>query len=244
MKLKLNESGNVIVRNGKPVYETTNGNEIEFDAETVTNSNHNLKNKVDTLNEKISTQKTLIDSYDGIDPEKAMEALANADKTKDNDSKLSELQARFDSYKTDSEKREAELIEKDNAREHEFFVNKKQSEFASSKFREDKTILTSEMAFLLFGDKFKKEDVDGKQIDVGYLNGEKIRSQETGNIAGFDEAFKRMYEAHPDNARWSKTSDKGGNGSGDGKNNGGSKIDMSGFSPTQKLHAARQNKQT
>ena len=237
MKWKLDENGNFMPdEKGNPIAIFDSGKEDGFDAVSHINTNNNLQNKVDSLKADALKNSELIASFEGINAEEAKAALERVSDLKDDDARVSELQQANVSLRDEIKSINKDFGDREEKLKHDNFIDKLSADFSGSDFRSDKTNLTPEMAYLLFKDNFKNEEVDGKMVKVGYLNGEKIRSQETGNIADFGESFQRMFDAHPDKNHFLKATTNGGNGAGDGE------IDSNENITTGKLTGTREER--
>lgn len=86
MKLKLDENGNVVVNDGKPVYVQDDGKEIVFDAPGTLQTITRLNGEAKSHRERAETAETSLKTFEGIaDPVAALAALDTvknlADKT-------------------------------------------------------------------------------------------------------------------------------------------------------------------
>ena len=82
MKLKLDENGNVVVKDGMPVYEDDKGKEIIHDAPKLLFKVTSLAEEKDRHFETANKLQQKLELFKGIDPEKAKEAMTVAEKIK------------------------------------------------------------------------------------------------------------------------------------------------------------------
>lgn len=248
MKLKLDESGNVVLLEDKPVYVYDDGKEVPFDAEAATRRISNLTDEKDRHYSNVETLKAEIAKFEGIeDPAKAIAALETVANFKDKDlvdagevDKLKKQMAdTFDSerkqlmstYESEALKLNKSVSEKD-------IVIRKlmiDSRFSLSPWfsgDKPKTILPPDIAAEHFGKHFK---VEGDSV-VGYLGENKILSRErVGEPAGFEEALSVIVENYSQKDRILRDS---ASGSGSGGNTGAG-GDYSNLDPKSRLNRSR-----
>jgi len=226
MKLKLDESGNVIVRNDKPVYETNNGNEIEFDAESTTNTIQNLTRERDGLK---ATNKTMADGaekFKDLDLEqitKDRTIVKNLDDKKLIDAgEVDKVKAELSNVFNVEKRKLEDMLGSKDAKINDLMIG---SLFAQSNYLKENIILPSDMCRDSFGKNFKIEDVSGKLTVVGYVGDNKIYSQKnSGELAGFEESIEAIVGGYEMKDRILKSSNNGGSGSGSGGSNNKQKI--------------------
>jgi len=247
MKLKLDEDGNVVVVDGKPVYVDDDGKDVEVDVPMlfikVTELNdesktHRLKAKevgeelksikdkldgIEDLDEWLETAKTALDTVAGLDGKSTISA-----------EKVKELRAEINSAWEDKNKALKDSYEEKLA-EGVVTVDGKDkiirkltvsNEFASSPFfsgQDRKTILLPDMAEVYFGPSFKvEENDDGEMVVAGYIGDNRILSRANpGEPADFNECIAEIIDKHPQKVDILKTG-KGGTGS---RGNAGDVID-------------------
>lgn len=223
MKLKLDENGNAVLLEGKPIYTTEDGKEMPFDAAAAMSKiaalnaeakDHRLKKN--ELAEQLKKFEGIEDPVIALD---AMEKIKSLDMTKMLDvDKVEALKRQMsDTFEVnrktildqfDREKRELkqalELKDKDI---YKLMVS---SQFAKSPFfsgENPKTLLPADMATEYFGKHFKIED--GRI--VGYMGEEKILSKtKYGELADFDEALETIIDKYPMKDRILKAGHTGG----------------------------------
>lgn len=233
MKLKLDESGNVVVQDGKPVYVYEDGKEVAVDAPTLftkvkelneESKGHRLKAK--ELEDKLAkfgdvdpdNIKTFLDEVDKMGGIETVKAAMSGEGKPDVAKIKKEMEEAYTAHRAKLEEvynnklseKEKLLQEKDG----HIYKLEVSNRFKSSPLME-KLVLPPDLAEAAFGQAFKIEE--GKV--VGYLNGTKIYSREkAGELADFDEAFAQIIEAYPGKDRILKGS--GASGSGASGNNG------------------------
>lgn len=199
MKLKLDENGNAVIKDGKPVYVHNDGQEVAFDAPAAMAKIGELNNEAKThrLAAKDATEK--LKAFEGItDPGAAIKALQFAQsmegkKAMDDESiknlissAVKPIQDELDVYKT-------KLSEKD-AHIYKLEVSNR---FSSSAFLKDKTIFgeTPDIAEAYFGRHFK---IEGGKVVATDANGNQLYSRvRPGEPADFEEAVAILVDTHP-----------------------------------------------
>ena len=255
MKLKLDENGNVVVQDGKPVYVHDDGKEVAFDAPATVAKISQLNGEAKSHRERAEEAEAKLKPFEGIDdPEAAraaIETVANIDSQKLVDAgKVDEIKEQaVKAYKdqlTAAQRTHAEelkaLTEERDAIRNQYHSETIGSRFASSKFIGEKTVLPGPAAQKIFGDHFKVED--GKT--VAYDNaGNKLYSRANpGELADFEEAIESLVSSYPyrDNILKGTGSGSGADGSGKGTGNGGKTITRSEFDALpQEARAAKMN---
>lgn len=244
MKLLLDDNGNVVVREGKPVYVDEEEKEIEVDVPS-------LFSKVSALNSEAATKKRSIRDleekmvpytkmFEGIedvpkwhqDAIAALETVQNLSDKKMMDAKQVEkfkddiktayedkILALQKTHLTDVQDKDKVIQSKDD-RIYGLMVS---SQFASSPFfsgEKPKTILPPEIAESYFAHHFKVEETDdNKLIVIGYLDGNKIFSRSSpGEPATFAESMEEIINKYPMKDRLLAS---GNTGSGSQGNQGG-----------------------
>lgn len=261
MKLKLDDSGNVVVIDGKPVYVYDDGKEVPFDAAKSLAKIKDLQGEAKSHRLKAEEAAGKLKAFEGIeDPEKAIAALsvvANLDDKKLIDAgevdKLKnqiveqakeERDRLVNQFNTERETLTAQLGMKDNT----IFDLTVRSKFYESPFfsgEKPKTLLPPDMAADYFSKYFKVEGDEGHPVVVGYLGGEKILSRENiGEPAGFHEAIATIIDKYPMKDRIMRDT-AGGSGAGgnSGGAGGGSSIPRSQFdqkSPVEQVAFIRE----
>ena len=215
MKLKLDENGHVVVKDGFPVWVAEDGAEIAYNVP-------DLVNKISAVNAESAGRRKDIDAltsqlkaFDGIDPEKvkaALETVANLDAGKlidagkVDDLKM-EIKKSYDGKISDLEKALAD------AKEASIRTLLVKGIFDSSAFLKDKTVLPSDVAYASFGRHFEVKEENGELRVVATMNGQPIFSRsDPGTFAAPEEALEAIIDKYPMKDRILKAPD-GGSGS-------------------------------
>ena len=225
MKLKLDENGHVVVKDGFPVWVAEDGAEIAYNVP-------DLVNKISAVNAESAGRRKDIDAltsqlkaFDGIDPEKAKAALETVtnldagkliDAGKVDDLKM-EIKKSYDGKISDLEKALADS-KKDSAdrlaaKEASIRTLLVKGIFDSSAFLKDKTVLPSDVAYASFGRHFEVKEENGELRVVATMNGQPIFSRsDPGTFAAPEEALEAIIDKYPMKDRILKAPD-GGSGS-------------------------------
>lgn len=255
MKLKLDESGNVVVVDGKPVYVYEDGKELPFDAAKSLAKIKDLQGEAKGYRLKAEDAAGKLKLFDGIeDPEKALEALnvvKNLEEKKLIDAgEVETLKNQIiNSAKEERDRMVAQFAEEKDSlaaqlglKDSTIFDLTVKSKFYESPYfsgEKPKTLLPPDMAADYFSKYFKVEGDEGNPVIVGYLNGEKILSRENiGEPADFHEAISEIIEKYPMKDRIMRDTAGGSGAHGNaGSNGSGSSISRSQFN--QKSSADR-----
>ncbi len=247
MKLKLDESGNVVVVDGNPVYVYEDGKEIPFDAAKSLAKVKELQGEAKVYRLKAEDAVGKLKVFADIeDPAKALEALnivKNLDGKKLIDAGEVETlkQQIIDSAKDERDRLAANFAEERDAltaqlgmKDSTIFDLTVRSKFYESPYfagEKPKTLLPPDMAADYFSKYFKVEGDEGRPVIVGYLNGEKILSRENiGEPADFHEAISEIIEKYPSKDRIMRDTAGGSGAHGNaGGGNSGSSISRSQF---------------
>lgn len=210
MKLKLDKDGNVIIKDGKPVYEMEDGTEFVADVPDMYGKTIELKGESKRSKEALTELQTKFDAFKELLPvteldelktwkEKAVDALEklkSIDQKKLLDSgKLDEIKAELQEAHDQNlgrVKQEYEVsIEKLNkdieSRKNQIFQLMVGNAFANSRFFSGKdplTVLTPEIALSHFGKHFKVvEDPKTKELSiVGQIDDNEIMSRQDKRV--------------------------------------------------------------
>lgn len=231
MKLKIDDKGNVVIADGKPVYVHEDGKEIPFDAAqavaTISRLNGEAKGHREAKEEALNRLKM----FDGIeDPalaKKAIEIVKNLDDKKLVDAgEVEKIKAgtakAFEDKIRSLEEKYAPVVKERDSLQSRLVAEKIGGAFARSKMIADKLAIPADIVQARFGDAFKLE---GDAI-VAYDNsGNKIFSRTNpGNVAGFDEALDILVEAYPHRDSILKGSGASGSGANGGGGAGGKRT--------------------
>ena len=181
MKLKLDDAGNAVLKDGNPVYVTGEGKEIALDAGSLYATVAELGVAKISDAQKLEQAKAQLKKFEGIDLEKINKTVATADET----SKA--FQTKLD---------EAEAARK--ALETQLSTRIKSGMFASSAFIGAKRPenLPNDYYEAVFSNNFKV-GADGT-VEAFDAAGKPIMSRSNpAQMAGFDEAIEHLISAHP-----------------------------------------------
>lgn len=226
MKLKLDENGNVVVQDGKPVYVYDDGKEAPFDAPQAMAKISELNNEAKQHRQAKEKAEADLKKFDGIDdPAKAKEALktvANLD-----DKKL------IDAGEAEKVKQAAIAVYEGKLTEANAKAEKLQGQlhaeliggsFSRSKFVAEKLAMPVDMVQAYFGKHFSIDE-NGAIIAKDNHGNEIFSRTSPGSRAGFEEALEFLVESYPNKDAILKGSGSSGGGSGAG--GGSSKVPSS-----------------
>lgn len=240
MKLKLDESGNVVLQDGKPIYVHEDGKEVAFDAASTVATITRLNSEAKGHRERAEAAERTVKTFEGItDPaaaRKALETVKNLDaKTLVDAGEIEKVKAEI------SKAYQAQLDEatgKASAFEKQLYDEKIGGSFARSKFIADKLAIPSDLVQARFGQAFKIEE--GKMVAVD-ANGNKIYSRaRPGELADFDESLEFLIENYPQKDHILKGSGaQGGGANAGGGGSNGVKTGNLGGSREERLAAIK-----
>lgn len=225
IKLLLKD-GQVVVRNGMPVYVDDAGKEIEFDANHAMGKITQLNGESQQHRERAEAAELKLKPFAEIeDPVAATAALKTVKNLKDGDLvKAGDVQRIKDEAIAATVKQwEPIKVERDKLA-NDLNEERIGGAFTRSKFISDKIIVPAEMVRSHFGTRFKLEN--GKVVGYG-ADGKAIFSRtKAGDIAEFDEALEIMVEGftHRDSILKGKTGTGGGHGGEGGGGQGSGKT--------------------
>lgn len=195
MKLKLDENGNVVVRDGKAVYVHDDGTESNYDALQSFNTIKSLREEAQANREAKEALAEKLKLFGDLDPSAAKDALAKLknfdDKKLVDAGEIEKLKAELgqsykDSYEPQINEWKAKAEQATAALQNELIGGG----FARSQFIKDKISVPADMLQATFGNNFKIED--GKTVAYD-SNGQKIYSRSNpSELAGFDEALETL----------------------------------------------------
>lgn len=223
MKLKLDENGNAVVQDGKPVYINDDGSEIAFDVVGTLDTIKRLNGEAKGHREGKEALEQQLNAFKeaGIeDPKAAAEALKTVKNL--DDKKLVDAgevdRLKQDLNKTWEEKLAAERAAREEA-ENGLHSERLSNRFATSKFIGEKIAVPGDMIQATFGNRFKQKD--GKLVGHDE-HGNPIHSKSNpGEVADFDEALSIMVERYPHRDHILKGDQRPGGGTPPDNNGGG-----------------------
>lgn len=227
MKLKLDENGNVVVKDEMPVYTTDDGQEMTIDAATLMSKNAALNKENTERRHKNNELEEQLKVYDGIDPVKAKDAMEKISTIDANEmvakgeveTLKKEMAAAYEGKITEQKniyEEKLKMLTEGNAglqgTVNHLMVSNSFSNSPWFTGENPKTILPPDMAAEIFGKYFKVEG-QGKNVKiVGYKDDEVIRSkrpERIGEPADFEEAISVIVDSHPMKERFLKSTPGG-----------------------------------
>lgn len=220
MSWKLDESGNIITKDGNPVYVDSIGQEKTVSTDTITKLNNEAKQHRIAKEEALEKLK----QYEGIDADKARSALETVEKLDAREliavGKVDELKAEI--TKSFQEK----LNEKDKTladlrQQYDNMVI--DSVFANSDFVRNEVAVPRDMFKALYRNNIKVENGEAVVYDN---KGDRLWSKEhDGEYATPEEGLRILAMAHPNHDSILRATPGTGTGSGNGGGgNGGGRV--------------------
>lgn len=212
MKLKLDENGNVVVQDGKPVYVHDDGKEVAFDAAQTIATISRLNGEAKTHRERYEKAETALKAFEGIDDPaaaiKAVQVVKNLDDKKLVDAGEVE-KVKAETIKAVEEKY-APIVQERDAFQAQLNNELIGGGFARSKFIQDNIAVPVDMIQNTFGQNFKIKD--GKVVAHG-ADGQEIYSRSRpGEVADFDEALGILIDGYQHKDLILKGNQSGGGG--------------------------------
>lgn len=225
MKLKLDESGHVVVQDGKPVYVHEDGKEVAFDAAATVATISRLNGEAKSHRERAEAAESKAKAFEGIEDveaaRKALETIKNIDEGKLlTAGKVEEIKAAAKkaaedqvaaASKSHAEKlasTEAELAKRDQTI-HGLLIG---GSFKGSKLISDKFAIPADLVEARFGQAFKVEE--GKVVAYDPAGNKIFSRARPGEIADFDEALETLVDQYPYKEQILKPSGANGGGAG------------------------------
>ena len=219
MKLKLDENGNAVLQDGKPVYVHEDGKEVAFDAPGTVATITRLNSEAKGHRERAENAEKAVKAFEGIDdPAAAKKALATVANL---DAKTLVDAGEIETVKTEISKafqlQLDEVTGKAKTLEQQLYAEKIGGSFSRSKFIADKLAVPADMVQATFGQNLKVED--GKVVAYD-AQGQKIFSRaRPGELADFDEAIETLVSQYPHRDHILKSSGANGGGAPNGGGN-------------------------
>lgn len=253
MKLKLDDKGQVVVQDDKPVYIDESGKEVAFDYPATIATIARLNGEAKQHREGKEAAETKLKDFEGIeDPAKALKALEivkNLDDKKlieagEVDRVRAEAQAAYDERVKGLEKKYKPITEERDKYKTDLEQEILGGAFTRSKYIADKLAVPADIVQARFGKSFIIEP--GNKIVGLDANKERIfSSARPGEVADFDEALEVLVSKYP--YRDTIVKGSGASGSGASGNTGGAggkrTIPRSAFdamNPAEQSAAAKQ----
>lgn len=240
MKLKLDENGHAVLKDGLPVYVYDDGKEAAIDVPDMASRFKTLQDDSRKAFAARDEAKAALRAFDGLDANKAKEALdtiAKLDQKKLIDA--GQVNAAVDAAlkpvqdELSAQKQRAETLE---GQLHAEIVG---GSFARSKFIAEKVAVPSDMLQAAFGKFFS---VSEGRLAAKDASGNPIYSRKNpGASADFDEAIEILIDQYPHKEALLKADNRSGSGApaGDGGQSTGSRVGNIGGSRDERLSAIR-----
>lgn len=213
MKLKLDENGNAVLQEGKPVYVHDDGKELAVDVAQLTSRAQYLAGEAEKAFQQRDEAKKAIKAFEGIEDaaaaRKALEVVANLDQKRlidagEVEKVKAEISKAFQSQLD-------EVSGKAQTLEQQLYAEKIGGSFARSKVIADKLAVPADMVQATFGSRFKIED--GKVVAYDATGNKLFSRSRPGELADFDEALETLVEQYPHKDHILKSSGAQGGGS-------------------------------
>lgn len=219
MKLKLDDKGNVVLQDGKPVYVHDDGKEVAFDAPATIATIARLNGEAKGHREAKEAAEGKLASFKGIDdPAAAIAALGTVKNL--SDKKLVDA-GEVDKIKAETIKAvraEFEPVVKERDKyKADLDTAVLGGSFARSKYIADKLAIPGDLVEARFGKHFEVKD--GKPVAKDAAGNPIYSRTRPGELADFDEAIESLVGAYPQKEHILKGS--GGKGSGAPQSPGG-----------------------
>lgn len=217
MKLKLDEKGNVVVVDGKPVYIHDDGKEIPFDAPQAMQKISSLNAENKQHREAKEKAEAELKKFDGIDDvakaKEALKTVENLDAKKLIDAGEAEKvkQEVIKGYEQKLADAKA-LAEKVQGQLHTELIG---GSFARSKFVTEKLAMPVDVAQAFFGKHFSIDE-NGAILAKDAFGNEIFSRVKPGQRADFEEALEALVDAYPNKNSILKGSGSSGGGGGAG----------------------------
>lgn len=190
---KLDDDGNIVAKDGNPVYVDASGQEMVMQQDSISKLNAEAKQ----LREARDSAETKLKAFDGLDPKAAREAI---EKLKDVDLSKMVDAGKLDEVKEEVKRQMQSLLDESNKQRDEALSERDTTKinafFASNEFLRDSLAVPRDFVESAYRNNFK---VENGEI-VAYNNkGERIDSKENiGDYASPSEALKILIESRPD----------------------------------------------
>lgn len=223
LKLKLDDDGKVVVKDGKPVYLYEDGKEFVADIDSMLSKINTQSKDIEAVRKRAQDVESRFEPFKDLDADELdvyLDALEEIGGLPGLDKLKSSKNVDIDAIKKQiTEVYDGKLKEKDtvvqtkDAQIRQLLVS---NGFGTSKFVSENLLIPPDIVEATFGKHFKVED---NQV-VAYLGENKILSRENpGEIASIDEALNVIVDAYPMKDRILKAAG-GGSGAPGGGNSG------------------------
>lgn len=232
MKLKLDENGNAVLKDGHPVYVHDDGTEAAFDAAAAASTIKARNAEAKANRERAEAAETKLKAFDGIDDaeaaRKALGVVKNLDDKKLVDAgEVERLKAEI--LKTAQEKIAAAEAKAATVEQqlHKEIVG---GAFSRSKFIADKLAIPADIVQATFGQHFKVGE-NGKLVATDAQGNPITSKTRMGEPADFDEAMETIVGSYAHRDAILKADNKSGSGTRntDGGSGGGKSMKRAAF---------------
>lgn len=243
MKLKLDDNGQVVVSEGKPVYLRDDGSEVAFDAAGTVATITRLNGEARSHRERAESAEKSLKAFDGIEDAAAARAalstVANLDAKKLVDA------GEIDRVKAEAvkavEAKYAPVVEERDTLKSALVTEKIGGAFTRSKFIADKLAIPADLVESKFGSAFK---IEGDDVVAYDHTGNKIFAPgRPGEVANFDEAMEVLVSNYAHRDTILKGSGAAGSGAQGGGGEGGKRVvsrdQFNGLDPAAQAATAR-----
>lgn len=232
MKLKLDEQGHAVLKDGHPVYVHADGKEIAHDAAATVATISRLNGEAKSHREGKEAAETKLKGFEAItDVPAALAALDTVGKLDakklidagEVDKVRNEAKKAFDEQARGIEEKYKPIVAERDTLKGALVAEKVGGSFARSKYIADKLAIPADLVQARFGDAFRLE---GDSVVAYDKAGNKIFSRaKPGEVADFDEAMEIIVDLYPHRDSILKGSGASGGGSGGaGNGSGGAKT--------------------
>lgn len=218
-KLKKDANGNVVLdEQGFPVWVNEKGEERGYDVERMFNKITDLNAEAKGHREAKEKAEKMLESFNGIDPTAAREAVqkmqAITDKKLYESGDVEKLKGEIN--QTWQTKYDAEVAARQKI-ENQFREEKIGGAFGRSKFIGEKLVVPADMVQALFARNFSLDEAG--RVVASDSKGSPIYSRKSpGELADFDEAVEILVDSYPQRDRIMKSAQAPGSGN---RGNGG-----------------------
>lgn len=233
MKLKLNDQGQVVLLDGKPVYLHDDGKEVAFDAPAAVSKITALNAEARSHREAKEAAEAKLKGFDGIEDgeaaRKALETIKNIDEGKlIAAGKVEEIKAAAQKAAQEQVAAASKAHAEELARTKQelekvtgnLYAEKIGGSFNRSKLIADKFAIPADLVQARFGSAFKVED--GKIVAYDQAGNKIFSRARPGDLADFDEALESLVDQYPYKEQILKGTGASGGGAGGSQGAGGS----------------------
>ena len=244
MKLKLDDDGNAVLQDGKPVYIHDDGKEVAFDAPATVATISRLNGEAKGHRERAEAAEKQLKQFEGIsDPGAAIKAL---DTIKNLDDKKLVDAGEVERVKAEAikavEEKYAPIAKRAEDLESELYSEKIGGAFTRSKFISEKSAVPADLVQAAFGKHFKIEE--GRVVAYDGDGNRIFSRSRPGEAADFEEALEIIVDRYPYKDQILKGNNAGGGGTRNGTGSSGAKqmprSEFAKLSPADQAKAARE----